>query len=111
MAVNQRSSWDDFFGLPSENESYLTYFLSLKFIWAPLKNLFSLVANRIFELFNANNNHVRIIPLYENPAFAPVEQQTIMSAAEMIDSYKTQEFLNDECRNTVLTSHLPHQIK
>lgn len=110
MAVNQRSTWDDFFELPSENESYLTYFLSLKFIWAPLKNLFSLVANRIFELFNANNNHVPIIPLDENPAFAPVAQQTNMTAAQMIDSYKTQEFLNDVFENTVFTSFLAYKI-
>jgi len=91
MAVNQSSSWDDFLGVRSENQSYLTYFLSLKFIWAPLKRVLSFVANRIFELLNANNNHVQIIPLDENPAFAPVKQQTIMTAADMIDSYRTQK--------------------
>ncbi len=106
MAVNNRSTWQDLMGLPTENEPYVTYFLTFKFIWAPIINLSSLIFNWVFESFTNNDNPISIIPLYTNPELATVAVQTIISAEEMVASYKKQKYLEDGYGNTELTSFI-----
>ena len=72
-------------GLPTENESYVTYFLTFKFIWAPIINIFSFVLDWFHEAYMSD-------------------------AEQMSKSFKKQKFQNDEFGNTELTSFLAGSV-
>ena len=47
MATTSKDFWANFFGLPQENESYIPYIFSLKFLWAPLVSTVSFILDNL----------------------------------------------------------------
>jgi hypothetical protein len=128
MALNDRENfWSIFFGLPRENESYLFYFASLKFILAPIANMISFVVHGIFNFFAPQNpltispepedgelevqKPIRNAALYEHKSMttSASSDQEMVNPQQLLEAFEMNSF-SDGLGNTSLTAFLAYRV-
>ncbi|MBL7481227.1 hypothetical protein [Legionella bononiensis] len=125
MAAERRSFWHRFFDLPRNNESYLTYVLSLKFLWAPVTyTLFSFIdgLRSIFvddehnedDLDNMDASYFigNAPSLYKHNelSYGVSCSKGRGQADHMVQAFESNPYSNDEMGNTPLTGFLAERV-
>ncbi|RUR16587.1 ankyrin repeat domain-containing protein [Legionella sp. km535] len=125
MAIERRNFWSKLFDLPRNNESYVPYVLSLKFIWAPVTYaLFSFI-NNVRSLFvdvvhtDDDLDHDNPSTLISNAPVLYKHTQLIRGLSStterdvlhyMVRSFKSNSYSKDDLGNTPLTAFLAQHV-
>lgn len=125
MAASSKNFWSRFFALPENNQSYLPYILSFKFIWAPIVFIVLTIKNWLFGFFGTSdkrNTHtvspeehtitITGTPLYKDSNMTPSlsSPKEIVEPVQMLEQFETNPFSNDQIGNTPLTSFLAARV-
>ncbi|KTD48358.1 ankyrin repeat domain-containing protein [Legionella quateirensis] len=125
MAAERRSFWYRLFDLPRNNESYLPYALSLKFLWAPVTyTLFSFIdgIRSIFVDEEHNDDDLDNIDSSYDIGNAPSlyrhnELTSRVSSSndrqlshQMVRAFELNPYSNDDLGNTPLTGFLAERV-
>jgi hypothetical protein len=109
MAVKAKSFWADVFSLPAENESYLRYVATLKFLWAPVvfffSSIWSLFTTKKEEQPPGTNLYHRDELQHTDPSLIDKEEHELM-----VQQFAQDPFTKDEMANTPLTFFLAMRV-